>query len=160
VPSGAARPPEGIIHRDLKPSNVMVTLHDGTPVVKIIDFGIAKATGQQLTDKTLFTNFAQLIGTPLYMSPEQRIAPSLPRGAGLDRDEVPGQGPQSALRDGQRPGAGYRALSGRRTGAGLPAVGGVPESKEALEKSMKLFGGKSESFTRISSSYLKCYSVY
>jgi WD40 repeat protein/serine/threonine protein kinase len=61
----------GIIHRDLKPSNVLVTLHDGQPVVKVIDFGIAKATGQQLTEKTLFTNFAQMIGTPLYMSPEQ-----------------------------------------------------------------------------------------
>jgi serine/threonine protein kinase len=60
---------KGIIHRDLKPSNIMVTLHDGTPVVKVIDFGIAKALGQPLTDKTLFTNFAQLIGTPLYMSP-------------------------------------------------------------------------------------------
>jgi eukaryotic-like serine/threonine-protein kinase len=62
---------KGIIHRDLKPSNVLVTLHDGKPVVKVIDFGIAKAMGQQLTDKTLFTNFAQMIGTPLYMSPEQ-----------------------------------------------------------------------------------------
>jgi WD40 repeat protein len=62
---------KGIIHRDIKPSNVMVTLHDGKPVVKVIDFGIAKALGQQLTDKTLFTNFAQMIGTPLYMSPEQ-----------------------------------------------------------------------------------------
>src|SRR5207248_1542344 len=62
---------KGIIHRDLKPGNVLVTLHDGTPVVKVIDFGIAKATGPQLTDKTLFTGFAQLIGTPLYMSPEQ-----------------------------------------------------------------------------------------
>jgi tetratricopeptide (TPR) repeat protein len=62
---------KGIIHRDLKPSNVLVTLHDGVPVVKVIDFGIAKALGQQLTDKTLFTQFAQLIGTPLYMSPEQ-----------------------------------------------------------------------------------------
>ncbi len=62
---------KGIIHRDLKPSNVMVTLHDDKPVVKVIDFGIAEATGQQLTDKTLFTNFAQMIGTPLYMSPEQ-----------------------------------------------------------------------------------------
>jgi len=62
---------KGIIHRDLKPSNVMVTLHDVTPIVKIIDFGIAKATGQQLTNKTLFTNFAQLVGTPMYMSPEQ-----------------------------------------------------------------------------------------
>ena len=55
---------KGIIHRDLKPSNVMVTLHDGVPVVKVIDFGIAKALGQQLTDKTLFTGFAQMIGTP------------------------------------------------------------------------------------------------
>jgi serine/threonine protein kinase/tetratricopeptide (TPR) repeat protein len=62
---------KGIIHRDLKPSNVMVTLHGITPVVKIIDFGIAKATGHQLTEKTLFTNFAQMIGTPMYMSPEQ-----------------------------------------------------------------------------------------
>jgi serine/threonine protein kinase/WD40 repeat protein len=62
---------KGIIHRDLKPSNILVTLHDGVPVVKVIDFGIAKALGQQLTDKTLFTNFAQMIGTPLYMSPEQ-----------------------------------------------------------------------------------------
>jgi serine/threonine protein kinase/WD40 repeat protein len=62
---------KGIIHRDIKPSNVLVTLHDGAPVPKIIDFGIAKALGQQLTDKTLFTGFAQLVGTPLYMSPEQ-----------------------------------------------------------------------------------------
>jgi tetratricopeptide (TPR) repeat protein len=62
---------KGIIHRDIKPSNVMVTLHDDKPVVKVIDFGIAKATGQQLTEKTLFTNLAQMIGTPLYMSPEQ-----------------------------------------------------------------------------------------
>lgn len=62
---------KGIIHRDLKPSNVLVTLQDGRPLVKVIDFGIAKATGQQLTDKTLFTGFAQFVGTPLYMSPEQ-----------------------------------------------------------------------------------------
>jgi serine/threonine protein kinase len=62
---------KGIIHRDIKPSNVLVTPHDGTPEPKIIDFGIAKALGQQLTDKTLFSGFAQMIGTPLYMSPEQ-----------------------------------------------------------------------------------------
>jgi non-specific serine/threonine protein kinase/serine/threonine-protein kinase len=62
---------KGIIHRDLKPTNVLVTLHDGQPLVKVIDFGVAKATGQQLTEKTLFTNFAQMVGTPLYMSPEQ-----------------------------------------------------------------------------------------
>jgi serine/threonine protein kinase/Tfp pilus assembly protein PilF len=62
---------KGIIHRDLKPSNVLVTMQDGTPLVKVIDFGIAKALGQQLTDKTMFTGFAQLVGTPAYMSPEQ-----------------------------------------------------------------------------------------
>jgi tetratricopeptide (TPR) repeat protein len=62
---------KGIIHRDLKPSNILVTRHDDKAVPKVIDFGVAKATGQPLTDKTLFTNFAQLIGTPLYMSPEQ-----------------------------------------------------------------------------------------
>jgi eukaryotic-like serine/threonine-protein kinase len=62
---------KGIIHRDLKPTNILVTPHDGRPVAKVIDFGIAKATGQPLTEKTLFTNFAQMIGTPLYMSPEQ-----------------------------------------------------------------------------------------
>jgi tetratricopeptide (TPR) repeat protein len=62
---------KGIIHRDLKPTNVLVTQLDGRPLAKVIDFGVAKATGQKLTDKTLFTGFAQLIGTPLYMSPEQ-----------------------------------------------------------------------------------------
>ena len=62
---------KGIIHRDIKPSNIMITLHDGQPVVKVIDFGIAKAVNQQLTEKTLFTHFAQMVGTPLYMSPEQ-----------------------------------------------------------------------------------------
>jgi serine/threonine protein kinase len=62
---------KGIIHRDIKPSNVMVTLHDGTPVPKVIDFGIAKATNQRLTEKTLFTEYRQFIGTPQYMSPEQ-----------------------------------------------------------------------------------------
>jgi serine/threonine protein kinase len=62
---------KGIIHRDLKPSNVMVSRHDTTPIVKVIDFGTAKALGQELTDKTLFTGIAQMIGTPLYMSPEQ-----------------------------------------------------------------------------------------
>src|SRR5262249_35598557 len=62
---------KGIIHRDLKPSNVLVSRHDTTPVVKVIDFGVAKALGQELTDNTLFTGLAQIIGTPLYMSPEQ-----------------------------------------------------------------------------------------
>ncbi len=62
---------KGVIHRDLKPSNIMVSLHDATPVVKVIDFGVAKAVGQQLTEKTVYTGFTQMIGTPVYMSPEQ-----------------------------------------------------------------------------------------
>ncbi|MEN6427401.1 MAG: protein kinase [Phycisphaerales bacterium] len=61
----------GIIHRDIKPSNVLVTLHDGKPVPKVIDFGIAKALNQRLTEKTIFTRYSQMIGTPEYMSPEQ-----------------------------------------------------------------------------------------
>jgi serine/threonine protein kinase/Flp pilus assembly protein TadD len=62
---------KGIIHRDLKPSNVLVTLHDGEPVPKVIDFGVAKALNQRLADKTVYTRLTQLVGTPLYMSPEQ-----------------------------------------------------------------------------------------
>jgi len=62
---------KGVIHRDLKPSNVLVTLHDTTPVPKVIDFGVAKAISHSLTDKTIYTRFTQMIGTPLYMSPEQ-----------------------------------------------------------------------------------------
>jgi WD40 repeat protein/serine/threonine protein kinase len=71
---------KGIIHRDIKPSNVMVTLHDGAPVTKVIDFGISKATHQRLTEKTLFTQYGQFIGTPVYMSPEQAEM------SGLDSD--------------------------------------------------------------------------
>ncbi len=71
---------KGIIHRDLKPSNILVTLHDGVPVPKVIDFGVAKATGPGLTDKSFHTGFAQLVGTPLYMSPEQAAL------SGLDVD--------------------------------------------------------------------------
>ena len=62
---------KGVIHRDIKPSNILVTMHDHKAVPKIIDFGIAKATQQRLTDKTLFTQFHQFMGTPAYMSPEQ-----------------------------------------------------------------------------------------
>ncbi len=62
---------KGIVHRDIKPSNILVTLHDGVPVPKVIDFGIAKATEGRLTDKTIYTHLHQFVGTPAYMSPEQ-----------------------------------------------------------------------------------------
>ena len=197
---------KGIIHRDLKPTNVLVAMQDGRPAPKIIDFGVAKAIGQQLTEHTLTTAFAQMVGTPLYMSPEQaelsplgvdtrsdiyslgvllyelltgttpfdkdrlhaaaydemrriireeepprpsaristlaaelastvaehrrtdarRLQQASPRRARLDRDEVPRKGPQPPLRNGQQPGPRHRALSARRAGAGLPAVGQLP----------------------------------
>jgi WD40 repeat protein len=62
---------KGVVHRDLKPSNVLVAPYDGKPVVKVIDFGVAKAAGQPLTEKTLFTGLGAVVGTPEYMSPEQ-----------------------------------------------------------------------------------------
>jgi eukaryotic-like serine/threonine-protein kinase len=62
---------KGIIHRDLKPSNVLIAPYDGKPIVKVIDFGVAKATGRRLTEKTLFTDFGTVLGTLEYMSPEQ-----------------------------------------------------------------------------------------
>ena len=62
---------KGVIHRDIKPSNVLVALYDDRPVPKVIDFGVAKATGPALTDKTLMTGFGAVVGTPEYMSPEQ-----------------------------------------------------------------------------------------
>src|SRR5262245_31041144 len=62
---------KAIIHRDLKPSNILVSSHDGVPVPKIIDFGVAKAVGDRLTEKTIYTRLTQMVGTPLYMSPEQ-----------------------------------------------------------------------------------------
>jgi len=71
---------KGVIHRDIKPSNILVSMHDDVPVPKVIDFGIAKAIGERLTDKTLYTRFEQFIGTPAYMSPEQAGA------SGLDID--------------------------------------------------------------------------
>lgn len=69
---------KGIIHRDLKPSNILVSLHDGEPVVKVIDFGIAKAIGPEWSGETLFTQYGRMIGTPQYMSPEQAEFNGLP----------------------------------------------------------------------------------
>ncbi len=68
---------KGVIHRDIKPSNILVTINDGVPVPKVIDFGIAKATAGRLTNQTLFTAFEQFLGTPAYMSPEQAVMTSL-----------------------------------------------------------------------------------
>src|SRR6186713_3644245 len=68
---------KGVIHRDIKPSNILVTINDGVPVPKVIDFGIAKATAGRLTDQTLFTAFEQFMGTPAYMSPEQAVMTSV-----------------------------------------------------------------------------------
>ena len=62
---------KGIIHRDLKPSNILVALYDGKPVPKVIDFGVAKATGQRLTEQSVYTEVGTLVGTLEYMSPEQ-----------------------------------------------------------------------------------------
>src|SRR5204862_6025263 len=62
---------KGLIHRDIKPSNVLIASYDGKPVPKVIDFGVAKATGQQLTERTMFTGFGGIVGTLEYMSPEQ-----------------------------------------------------------------------------------------
>lgn len=71
---------KGIIHRDIKPANIMITLHDGEPVPKVIDFGIAKALDRPLTEGTLFTRYGDMVGTPQYMSPEQA------EKSGLDLD--------------------------------------------------------------------------
>jgi serine/threonine protein kinase len=68
---------KGVIHRDIKPSNILVTVSDGQPMPKVIDFGIAKATQGRLTDQTVYTAFEQFIGTPAYMSPEQAVMTSL-----------------------------------------------------------------------------------
>ncbi|MHC4974942.1 MAG: serine/threonine-protein kinase, partial [Planctomycetota bacterium] len=211
---------KGVIHRDLKPGNVLVTVADGRPLPKVIDFGIAKATDRRLTEKTLFTEHRQLIGTPAYMSPEQaemsgvdidtrsdiyslgvllyelltgttpfdagdlasaafddirriireqeperpstrlssmlagrtpplrrherlehpghRAAPPdgpclagahRARRPGLDRDEVPGQGPHAPIRDGQRPRPRHRALPEARAGVGGSAGGDIPTAQ-------------------------------
>jgi serine/threonine-protein kinase len=114
---------KGVIHRDIKPSNVLVASHDGVPMVKIIDFGVAKAVGQQLTDRTLYTQFTQLIGTPLYMSPEQAGQSALdvdsqarsPGAASRDQRRARLRGKQG-LRRRPAQGPGWRPRLRRETG--------------------------------------------
>jgi serine/threonine protein kinase len=76
--------PKGIIHRDLKPSNILMAVYDGQPVPKIIDFGVAKATGPRLTDQTLYTQFGTIVGTLEHMSPEQAELNQLDIDSGSD----------------------------------------------------------------------------
>jgi serine/threonine protein kinase/WD40 repeat protein len=122
---------KGIIHRDIKPSNILVTLHDGVPVPKVIDFGIAKATQQELTDKTVFTQFQQFIGTPAYISPEQAEM------SGLDIDtraDIYSLGVLLyELLVGQTPFSGQELLRD-----GLDALRQIIREKEPLRPSTKL----------------------
>src|SRR5262249_25521080 len=80
---------KGVIHRDLKPSNVLVASYDDRPVPKIIDFGVAKATSQKLTERTLFTAFGAFVGTLEYMSPELRLRSDPGRGTPPGRRPFP-----------------------------------------------------------------------
>ena len=141
---------KGIIHRDLKPSNILVMLTDGKPLPKVIDFGIAKATTGTLTEKTLYTQQGQLIGTPEYMSPEQAEM------GGLDVDTTTdvyslgvvlyelltgslpfdsGRSPQERLRGDPADPAGGRATEteheGEHTWRGVKGGGEVPPHRRS-----------------------------
>jgi len=108
---------KGIIHRDIKPSNALVEIHDVKPVVKVIDFGIAKATGQQLTEKTLYTGVAQMVGTPLYMSPEQ---------AGLSSLDVDTRSDVYSTAAATNPRISYRRQRRPTPGTSRPGTGSGP----------------------------------
>ena len=127
---------KGIIHRDLKPSNILVSLNDGRAVPKVIDFGIAKATQGRLTDGTIYTQFEQMIGTPLYMSPEQaQMTPwtSTPaatstRWAYCSTNCSPAA-PPSTPRRWPRPAWMKSAASSVNAPAGCGGVGGSPPGR-------------------------------
>src|ERR1039457_6042803 len=123
---------KGVIHRDIKPSNILVTLRDGVPVPKVIDFGIAKATSdQRLTDKTVFTAFEQFMGTPAYMSPEQAEMSEL----GIDtRSDIYSLGVLLyELLTGQTPFDGKELLQG-----GLDAMRRIIREQEPVRPSTRL----------------------
>jgi eukaryotic-like serine/threonine-protein kinase len=131
---------KGIIHRDIKPSNILVTLHDGVPVPKVIDFGIAKATEGRLTDLTVYTELHQFIGTPAYMSPEQAEM------SGLDIDTRSDIYSLGVLL--------YELLTGRTpfdakelAQSGLDAMRKTIREKEPLRPSTKLHTLKGEELT-------------
>ena len=131
---------KGIIHRDIKPSNTLVTLHDGVPVPKVIDFGIAKATEGKLTDATVYTQLHQFIGTPAYMSPEQAEM------SGLDIDTRSDIYSLGVLL--------YELLAGRTpfdaselVASGIDAMRKTIREKEALRPSTKLATLKGEELT-------------
>jgi serine/threonine protein kinase/tetratricopeptide (TPR) repeat protein len=124
---------KGIIHRDIKPSNILVTQHDGVPVPKVIDFGIAKATQLKLTDKTVFTQFRLFLGTPAYVSPEQAET------SGLDIDTRSDIYSLGVLL--------YELLTGRTPfdtqellKAGLEAMQNVIRERQPLRPSTRLCG--------------------
>ena len=111
---------KGIIHRDIKPSNILVTLHDGVPVPKVIDFGIAKATEGRLTEATVYTQLHQFIGTPAYMSPEQAEM------SGLDVDTRSDKNLDWIVNPPMLPGGTGAASPGRKASATaeIPTTGG------------------------------------
>ena len=127
---------KGIIHRDLKPSNVLVALYDDRPVPKIIDFGVAKATNQQLTEKTLFTQIGQIVGTWEYMSPEQAVLNQLDVDT---RTDIYSLGRDSLRTVDRRDTARKRSLAFCGTGgdAAAHSRGGTAQTKHSHQQSWR-----------------------